>query len=194
MVAAAAAAACKRTAVQPPDQAQVASPSPSAAPKAKASDFRQMAGEPLVPEEPAENPPPSPAQAGPSEPRVADTLNGDPNGIRRDTLNRSVQAAMRSFSNCFTGAVYAPSVGVSFQAEPTGKASQTLITGAPPEVEHCIRGVVDNMRFPSFEGRAVQVDLPLTFQRTGAPAPPPSGAAPSQAANPSGGPPLFMEP
>jgi hypothetical protein len=61
------------------------------------------------------------------------------------------------------------------------------VGGAPPDAEHCIRNVVQNIRFPSFEGKGVQVDLPLSFHRIARPASPASQQAPPGA-------PLFIEP
>jgi len=47
------------------------------------------------------------------------------------------------------------------------------------------------MRFPTFQGKGVQVDLPLSFHRSRAAGPAqPTGEQPAQPA----GPPLFIEP
>jgi hypothetical protein len=64
------------------------------------------------------------------------------------------------------------------------------IGGAPPNAEYCIRNIVQNIRFPSFEGKSVQVDLPLSFHRVVRPAR--SGIPAGQEA-PAGAP-LFMQP
>ena len=122
------------------------------------------------------------------------TLNGDPNGITRETLNRSIQGAMGALASCFTNITQDPMVAVSFEADPSGRPSLVRVNGAPPDAERCIRNVVQDMRFPSFEGKGVQIDLPLSFHRY--------GASPGAAGEPVGraeqaqaaGPPPFIEP
>jgi hypothetical protein len=118
------------------------------------------------------------------------TLNGDPNGITRDALNMAIQGAMGSLAGCFASLTQDPMVSVSFEADPSGRPSLVRVGGAPADAEHCIRNVVQNIRFPSFEGKGVQVDLPLSFHRV---------AHPAQSENPAGqqsppGAPLFLEP
>lgn len=119
------------------------------------------------------------------------TLNGDPNGLTRDTLNRSIQGAMGSLAACFTSITQDPMVAVSFEADPSGRPSLVRVRGAPPDVERCIRSVVGNIRFPGFQGKGVQVDLPLSFHHVGRAAPAPAQPA-GQTQEPSG-PPLFIE-
>jgi len=153
--------------------------------------YRSQAGSPIAPSVIPDDPPPmqlQPATDRPAGQRA--TLNGDPNGITRDTLNRSIQGAMGSFAACFASLTQDPMVSVSFEADPTGRPSLVRVGGAPPDAEHCIRNVVQNIRFPSFEGKGVQVDLPLSFHRI---------ARPSQSGSPAGQQapaqaPLFMEP
>jgi len=166
---------------------------PSARRKAnKDVNYRNESGSPIAPVVVPDNPLPTQA------PPVADnqgggsrsTLNGDPNGITRDTLNRSIQGAMGSFAACFSSLTQDPMVSVSFEADPSGKPSLVRVGGAPPDAERCIRNVVQGIRFPSFEGKGVQVDLPLSFHRV---------ARPTQAANPAAGQqpgatPLFLQP
>ncbi|MBN2576508.1 MAG: hypothetical protein JXP73_18235 [Deltaproteobacteria bacterium] len=144
----------------------------------------------VVPDEPA------PAVAEPaarSQGGGPATLNGDPNGLTRETLNRSIQGAMGSLAACFTSLTHDPMVAVSFEADPSGRPSLVRVRGAPPDVERCIRSVVGNIRFPGFQGKGVQVDLPLSFHRSGHAAPPPASLA-GQGEAPPGAPPLFIEP
>ena len=118
------------------------------------------------------------------------TLNGNPNGLSREVLNSSIQGTMSSLATCFSPSAQNPMVSVSFEADPSGRASLVRVSGAPPDAERCVRNIVQNMSFPRFEGNGVHVDLPLTFHQVGR----------SQAASPSGesrgpsGPPLFVEP
>jgi hypothetical protein len=81
-------------------------------------------------------------------------------------------------------------VSVSFEADPSGKPSLVRVGGAPQDAERCIRNVVQDIRFPSFEGKGVQVDLPLSFHRVAHPNQAPSPAAGQQPAAA----PLFLEP
>lgn len=117
------------------------------------------------------------------------TLNGDPRGITRETLNRSIQGAMGALAGCFANITHAPMVAVSFEADPNGRPSLVRVNGAPPDAERCIRGVVQGIRFPSFDGKGVQVDLPLSFHRTtGTP------QTVNQPAKQAAAPPLFLDP
>jgi hypothetical protein len=120
----------------------------------------------------------------------AGTLNGNPNGLSRDVLNSAIQGTMGSLATCFSPSAQNPMVSVSFEADPAGRASLVRVNGAPPEAERCVRNVMQNMRFPRFEGNGVHVDLPLTFHQVGrAQAAPPSG----ESEKPTG-PPLYIEP
>jgi hypothetical protein len=151
--------------------------------------YRSQAGSPIAPSAIPDDPAPMQVQPVTDKPAgQRATLNGDPNGITRDALNRSVQGAMGSFAACFSSLTQDPMVSVSFEADPSGRPSLVRVGGAPPDAEHCIRNVVQNIRFPSFEGKGVQVDLPLSFHRI-----------PSQTGNQAGqappsGPPLFLDP
>jgi hypothetical protein len=82
-------------------------------------------------------------------------------------------------------------VSVSFEADPSGRPSLVRVGGAPPDAERCIRNVVQNIRFPSFDGKGVQVDLPLSFHRV---ARPEQQGSPSAAQQPPPGAPLFLQP
>ena len=118
-------------------------------------------------------------------------MNGHPGGITRETLNRSIQGSMGALATCFTNLTNDPMVAVSFEAEPNGRPSLVRVKGAPPDAERCIRTVVQGIRFPGFEGKGVQVDLPLSFHRVSRPAQP---AAPGAGQQGEEAPPLFLEP
>jgi hypothetical protein len=154
----------------------------------KPLDYRSESGSPIAPAVVPDDPMPTQVQPVTGSPvGQRSTLNGDANGITRDTLNRSIQGAMGSLATCFASLTQDPMVAVSFEADPSGRPSLVRVGGAPPDAEHCIRNVVQNIRFPSFEGKGVQVDLPLSFHRIARPASPASQQAPPGA-------PLFIEP
>ena len=140
------------------------------------------------------DPEPVAAVARPGASGGSGTLNGNPNGLTRETLNSAIQGTMASLVTCFSPSAQNPMVAVSFEADPAGRASLVRVNGAPPDAERCVRNIVQGIRFPRFEGNGVHVDLPLTFHQVGRnqpAAPAPSGE--SQAPPPSG-PPLYIEP
>jgi hypothetical protein len=96
---------------------------------------------------------------------------------------------MGALAGCFASTTQDPTIAVSFEADPSGKPSLVRISGAPPDAEHCVREVVQNIRFPAFDGKAVPVDLPLSFHRV---ARPEQANQPEQAA--PAGPSLFLQP
>jgi len=161
---------------------------------AQGVDYRATAGESIAPVVIADDPVPTQAQpTGVGQAANRGTLNGDPNGITRETLNRSIQGAMGSLAGCFSNITQDPMVAVSFEAEPSGRPSLVRVTGAPPDAEQCIRNVVQGIRFPGFEGKGVQVDLPLSFHRVARPAQPASPSGEQQGQAP-GATPLFLQP
>jgi hypothetical protein len=167
-------------------------PEPGARKLPKNLKYRNESGSPIAPVVVSDDPVPTqvqPVAATPGGSRAA-TLNGDPNGITRDTLNRSIQGAMGAFAACFSALTQDPMVSVSFEADPSGKPSLVRVGGAPQDAERCIRNVVQDIRFPSFEGKGVQVDLPLSFHRVAHPTQAPGPAAGQQ----PGATPLFLEP
>jgi hypothetical protein len=155
--------------------------------------YRAEPGTPIAPSVIPDDPPPAAlaALSASSEKAAVQraTLNGDPNGITRESLNRSVQGAMGALAGCFASTTQDPTIAVSFEADPSGKPSLVRISGAPPDAEHCVREVVQNIRFPAFDGKAVPVDLPLSFHRV---ARPEQASQPAQAA--PAGPSLFLQP
>jgi hypothetical protein len=118
-------------------------------------------------------------------------LNGDPAGLTRDTLNHSISNAMPSLAACFSPSAQDPMVAISFEASPSGRPSLVRVNGAPGDAEHCIRNIVQNLRFPPFEGKGVQVDVPLTFHRVARAVP---SAPPSAEDQGAGAPALFLQP
>jgi hypothetical protein len=110
---------------------------------------------------------------------VADTLNGDPKGPTREALSQALDGVLPAVARCFPDG--AASVGVSLEADPSGKAANVKVTGAGA-AEGCVRGAVAAVRLPTFEGKAVPVSFPINIQTT-RPAPP-AGAAPTAAAAP----------
>ncbi len=120
------------------------------------------------------------------------TLNGNPNGITRDTLNSAIQGTMGPLAACFSPSAQNPMVAVSFEADPAGRASLVRVNGAPPDAERCVRNIVQGIRFPRFEGNGVHVDLPLTFHQVGRNQP--AAPAPSGESQGPSGPPLYIEP
>jgi len=191
LVGAVVASACTRSTPSPPVPMPAAA---AATPQAERSaEYRKTPGAPIsiapmvIIDARAPSPLPSTTEA---QPKHAETLNGDPNGISRESLDRAIQKAMDPIASCFGSSAQEPSVAVSFEADPSGHPSRVRVNGATPAAEHCIRDVVQGIRFPSFEGKGVPVELPLTFHRPGGTER--SGAAP--AAEGPKGPPLFMEP
>lgn len=157
---------CKRTASSPPLAAPPEVSAPAAAPAKKTVAYRTQSGTPIAPSVVPDDSPPAPLQVMPEKvtaPRT--TLNGNPKGIDRETLNRSIQRSMGALGNCFSSTTQDPTVAVSFEADPSGRPSLVRVSGAPPDAEYCVRNVVQAIRFPAFEGQGVHIDLPLSFHR-----------------------------
>jgi hypothetical protein len=154
-------------------------------------EYRNKPGEAIAPVVVSDDPAPAAVVAvapsgggkGPA------TLNGDANGLTREALNQSIQGAMGALASCFSSLTQDPMVAVSFEADPSGRPSLVRVNGAPPDAERCIRNIVQGVRFPSFQGKGVQVDLPLSFHRVGRPAQPQNPSAEQQQAAP-----LFIQP
>ncbi len=201
------AGSCTKTLEQPVAAPVPAAPDPSLAPVAKKIVARKpstFGGWPA----PAE-PRPAAAAATPSGPKAPDggwgTLNGNPRGLRREELTQAVDVMMAAASGCFPTGTNG-SVGVHFDADPSGKARNLSITGADPVDTACLSALVLATKLPSFEGPAVPVDAPLNVQKTltqipgspAAPAAPPASlpvGLPSTAPNkPSGQNGLFVNP
>ena len=154
--------------------------------------YRQRGGEAIAPVVVHDEPAPSAApSAAPAKSAGAGTMNGHPNGITRETVNRSIQTSMGALATCFTNVTQDPMVAVSFEADPSGRPSLVRVNGAPPGAEKCIRGVMQGIRFPAFEGKPVQVDFPLSFHRVVQPTQP---GNPAEQQGQESAPPLFIEP
>jgi hypothetical protein len=126
-----------------------------------------------------------------ARPATVETLNGDPNGLKREDLQKAVDAVMPTLAACFDNAEGAGSVAVSFDADPGGKPINLKVSGGGPGPEGCVRGVLGGLRLPTFTGAPVPVHLPLAIR---APVRAKTAAAPATAAPPGAPPPLFVTP
>jgi hypothetical protein len=116
--------------------------------------------------------PAAPAQVAPS-----DTLNGDPNGLKREALNEALQKALAAMQGCL-GSSGPTTMGLGFTAQNDGNAADVQVSGASVEDERCVSGAVRAMRLPAFQGKPVPVKLPLNVFRPQLPPPPVAQAAP----------------
>lgn len=104
--------------------------------------------------------------------RVEETLNGNPAGLKQQDLNRSLEGTLPSLATCFeNGSVAGGSVGLSFEADPSGRARNVKVTGAPSAAEKCVNNKMQAVKLPEFEGNPVTVQFPLTVFRKQSPAP-----------------------
>jgi hypothetical protein len=170
-------AACRRT-HQPPMMPPPLSTAPAALPSA-----------PPAPEPAAVawRPPPAPS-APPAATRTVEgaalrntnafgpgdggaTLNGNPRGPRPEALEAVIKAALPSLQRCLDAVPALPSelhVQVNYNIQPTGRTSGVDVSGAPgADSANCIRGVIDTLRFPQFEGDVVSGSFPFTYRRQG---------------------------
>jgi hypothetical protein len=112
------------------------------------------------------DPPAPPPRRQPAEPAVAvDTLNGDPNGLKRDDLQKALDAAMPRFTSCFGSATGSVNVSLTFDATAEGKPDNIKVAGGGG-ADGCVTGVVKGLRLPTFSGKPVPVSFPLSIQRT----------------------------
>jgi hypothetical protein len=95
---------------------------------------------------------------------IVDTLNGDPKGLKREDINNALQQALPTLAACFQGAG-PPSIGLSFDAEPDGKATNIKVSGASPEGERCVSATLGRTKLPVFEGKSVPVSFPISIYR-----------------------------
>jgi hypothetical protein len=188
--------ACSASKGPPPLPKRLAVTAPESTSPPQPIAFRTSGGTPIAPVVIADDPAPAVVPSAQEHLNVpGSTLNGDPKGLSREVLNRALQGAVASVASCFSSSSQAPMVAISFEADPSGRPSLVRVTGAQSDAEHCIRNVIQDVRFPSFEGKGVQVDFPVTFHRVAraAQSGSPSGEEQTPGASPSG-PPLFMAP
>lgn len=137
-------------------------------------------------------PPPAPK---PAEPAV-ETLNGDPEGLKREDLQNTLDAAMDRFTGC-VDAQGTTKVALSFDADPAGGAQNVKVSGGGAAAEKCVAGVVARLALPKFGGKPVPVHFPITVQRT-ITQQPATARAPDDgqraAGGPGGQPTIFVKP
>jgi hypothetical protein len=112
---------------------------------------------------------------------IVDTLNGDPKGLKREEINNALQQALPVLAGCFPGSGGPASIALSFDAEPGGRASNIKVAGATPEAERCVSASVGSLRLPTFEGKAVPVQFPISLFKPVAPPTPAIETAPAAA-------------
>jgi hypothetical protein len=112
---------------------------------------------------------PLPPDAAP--PVVIDTLNGDPKGLKREDINNALQQALPTLAGCFQGSGGPPSIGLTFDAEPDGRASNIKVSGATPVAERCVSASLARVKLPVFEGKSVPVSFPITVYSPPVPKP-----------------------
>ncbi len=105
-----------------------------------------------------------------SGPRMPDggTLNGDAQGPRAADFNRVVDGALPLVRACFDQLPAGEyGIVVHYIVESPGYTGGITVSGsAPPAVQECARGVVNDLKFPPFKGHKVENDLPFTLKRT----------------------------
>ncbi len=139
----------------------------------------------------------APARRSAPDTRPAvETLNGDPNGLKREDLQKVMDGAMPALAGCFEGSEGSISVAVSFDADPGGKATNLKVSGGGAGAEKCVSGVAAGLRLPSFAGASVPVHFPLSIRAPirAKPAAAASPGAPAAAPEPAAPAPLFMNP
>jgi hypothetical protein len=177
--------ACTKV-VEPP---VLESPPPPPEPAKK----RKVASAPAWPSSRPSTPTPTPSAPGPEQPAV-ETLNGDPEGLKREDLQNILDAAMDRFTAC----VDAPGttrVALSFDADPSGSPQNVKVAGGGAPAEACVAGVVATLPLPKFSGKPVPVHFPITVQRTiTQPAPRAPDEQRRASGGPSGPPMIFVKP
>ena len=108
-----------------------------------------------------------PAATGPRMPDGG-TLNGDVRGPRAADFNRVVDAALPLVRACFDKLPAGDyGVVVHYIVEPPGYTGGITVRGSAPQaVQDCARNVVNDLKFPAFQGNKVENDLPFTLKRT----------------------------
>jgi hypothetical protein len=93
------------------------------------------------------------------------TLNGDPKGLTPALYNGRVGSAEPLLRGCFESDPGSVSrVTARFKILPNGRVVGTEVGGgAGTRTASCVRQVVEGLRFPEFQGPAVQQELPLDW-------------------------------
>jgi hypothetical protein len=109
----------------------------------------------------------------------AGTANGDAKGPKAEALNAVVKGASPAFQRCFDVDDDLPeetdlAVSIHYRIEPKGNAADVSVNGkVPPAVSKCLRSVMEKLRFPEFQGAALNGEVPVTYRRAaGLPASP----------------------
>lgn len=111
----------------------------------------------------------------------AKSLNDHPQGLRREELQKVLDEQMGNLAKCFDNAEVT-SVGIYFEADPSGTARGVRVNGAPGDSEACAKNIISALKFPEFQGSAVPIDFPIRISRTVKPV---AGGAGDQAKPPS---------
>lgn len=90
-----------------------------------------------------------------------ETLNGDPEGLKRDELQAALQGVLGRLAQCFVKSEVTSAV-VSFEADPTGVPRGIRVKGAEGPTASCISGIVSAISFPRFSGNPVPIDYPIS--------------------------------
>jgi hypothetical protein len=139
-----------------------------------------------------ESPAPMVRRPPPPDTAPITSLNGDPKGLQREDLSRVMNGVLPSLADCFKAPGEPSSVGLSFEADPSGKARNVKVTGGSPAAQGCVSSTLAAASLPAFEGKPVPVDFPLSVQRSPATAAPPPAPSPAPAAASAPG--LFVKP
>lgn len=95
----------------------------------------------------------------------AKSLNDHPEGLRREELQKVLDEQMGNLAKCFDN-VEVTSVGIYFEADPSGTARGVRVSGAPGGSEGCAKAIITALKFPEFRGSPVPIDLPIRISRT----------------------------
>ena len=95
----------------------------------------------------------------------AKSLNDHPDGLRREELQKVLDEQMGDLAKCFDN-VEVTSVGIYFEADPSGTARGVRVSGAPGASEACAKNIVTALKFPEFQGNPVPIDFPIRISRT----------------------------
>ena len=104
---------------------------------------------------------PAPKEAAP----VVETLNGDPEGLKREDLQNRWTRPWIASAPAWTRR--APRAWPCRSTPtPEGGAQNVKVSGGGAAAEKCVAGVVAGLSLPKFSGKPVPVHFPITVQRT----------------------------